>query len=73
MPLSEIGHWHFESGQMAGFLQNTMGQIEVAANFTLAELKAMPHAIRQGRQAITLALVPAKVGVAEPPLTMTGF
>ncbi|MCK1710474.1 hypothetical protein [Bradyrhizobium sp. 143] len=21
--LSEIGHWHFESGQMAGFLQNT--------------------------------------------------
>ncbi|MCK1731801.1 hypothetical protein [Bradyrhizobium sp. 142] len=71
--LSEIGHWHFESGQMAGFLQNTMGQIEVAANFTLAELKAMPRAIRQGRQAITLALVPAKVGVAEPPLTMTGF
>lgn len=23
--LSEIGHWHFESGQIAGFLQNTMG------------------------------------------------
>jgi hypothetical protein len=50
--LSEIGHWHFESGQMSGFLQNTIGQIEVAANFTLAELKAMPEAIRQGRQAI---------------------
>lgn len=33
----------------------------------------MPDAIRQGRQAIPLALVPAKVGVAEPPLTMTGF
>ena len=72
--LSEIGNWHFESGQMAGFLQNTMGQIEIAANFSLAELKALPEAIRQGRQAIPreLALKPVAVPEPEPP-TMTIF
>ncbi|MCK1605452.1 hypothetical protein IVB02_29655 [Bradyrhizobium sp. 166] len=66
--LSEIGHWHFESGQMAGFLQNTMGQIEVAANFTLPELKAMPGAIREGRQTIPDAPLP--VEVTEPEAEM---
>ncbi len=72
--LSEIGNWHFESGQMAGFLQNTMGQIEIAANFSLAELKALPEAIRQGRQAIPreLALKPVAVPEPEPP-TMAIF
>jgi hypothetical protein len=64
--LSEIGHFHFESGQMAGFLQNTMGQIEVAANFTLAELKAMPGAIREGRQTIPHEPVSTPVEVTEP-------
>ncbi|UPK31753.1 hypothetical protein IVB18_25825 [Bradyrhizobium sp. 186] len=49
--LSEISHFHFESHQMAGFLQNTMGQIEIAANFALAELKSMPDASgRAGRR-----------------------
>jgi hypothetical protein len=69
--LSKIGHWHFESGQMAGFLQNNMGQIEIAANFALAELKALPEAIRQGRQAIPreLALTPVAVPEPEPPTT----
>ncbi|MBR0792160.1 hypothetical protein JQ631_24005 [Bradyrhizobium manausense] len=47
--LSEIAHSHVESSQMAGYVQNTSGQIEVAANFALAELKAMPDAIRHGR------------------------
>jgi hypothetical protein len=72
--LSKIGHWHFESGQMAGFVQNTMGQIEIAANFALAELKALPEAIRQGRHAIPreLALTPVAVPEPEPP-TMTIF
>jgi chromosome segregation ATPase len=63
--LSEIGHFHFESGQMAGFLQNTMGQIEVAANFTLPELIAMTNAIREGRQAIPGAPAPVQA-VTEP-------
>jgi hypothetical protein len=71
--LSKIGHWHFESGQMSGFLQNTMGQIEIAANFALAELKNLPEAIRQGRQAIPRELVLTPVRVPEPPLTMTVF
>jgi hypothetical protein len=71
--LSKIGHWHFESGQMAGFLQNTMGQIEIAANFALAELKALPEAIRQGRQAIPRDLVLTPIPVPEPPPTMTVF
>jgi hypothetical protein len=53
--LSEVGHFHFESGQMAGFVQNAMGQIEVAANLSLAELKAMPPAIRDGRAPIPRA------------------
>ena len=65
--LSKIGHWHFKSGQMAGFLQNTMGQIEIAANFALAELKALPEAIRQGRQAIPRELALTPVPVSEPP------
>ncbi|MTV16760.1 MULTISPECIES: hypothetical protein [Bradyrhizobium] len=72
--LSEIGHWHFESGQIAGFVQNTMGQTEVAANFALAELTGMPEAIRQGRQAIPGELAPATVATVEPkPETLTVF
>jgi hypothetical protein len=67
--LSKIGHWHFESGQMNSFVQNTMGQIEIAANFTLAELKAMPDAIRQGRQTIPREPAPTPVAVTEPPPT----
>jgi hypothetical protein len=72
--LSEIGQWRFESGQMAGFVENTIGQIEVAANVTLAELKAMPDAIRRGRQAIPREPVPTPVAVTEPtPKTQTVF
>jgi len=58
---------------MAGFLQNTMGQIEIAANFALAELKALPEAIRQGRRAIPRDLVLTPIPVPEPPPTMTVF
>jgi hypothetical protein len=71
--LSEVSYFHFESGQMAAFVQNAMGQIEIAANFTLAELKAMPDAIRQGRQAIPRELALTPVAVPEPPPTMTVF
>lgn len=46
-----------------------MGQIEIAANFTLAELKAMPDAIRQGRQTIPREPAPTPVAVTEPPPT----
>ncbi len=37
---------------MASFILNGIGQVELAANFTLAELKTIPDAIREGRQAI---------------------
>ncbi|KWV59813.1 hypothetical protein AS156_30275 [Bradyrhizobium macuxiense] len=72
--LSEIGHWHFETDQMAGFVSNAVGQVEVAANFTLVELKAMPDAIRQGRQAIPGEPAPALSAAIEPtPETQTVF
>ncbi|RXG86146.1 hypothetical protein [Bradyrhizobium zhanjiangense] len=72
--LSDVSHFHFESGQMAGFLQNTGSQIEIAANFTLAELKAMPDAIRQGRQPIPREVATAPVPLPEPASpTMTAF
>ncbi|MGY3496759.1 hypothetical protein [Bradyrhizobium sp. USDA 4502] len=65
--LSEIADWHFESDQMAKFAQNTTAQIEVAANFALSELAAMPDAIRAGRQAIPGApmSIPG-IALAEP-------
>jgi hypothetical protein len=50
-----------------------MGQLEIAANFALAELKALPEAIRQGRQAIPREPALTPVPVPEPPLTMTIF
>ncbi|WP_223974132.1 hypothetical protein [Bradyrhizobium sp. RD5-C2] len=59
--LSEISAWHFESGQITNFVQNTMAQVEVAANFALSELGAMPDAIRAGRQAIPGEPVPSPV------------
>lgn len=71
--LAEIGCWHFESGQIAGFVQNTTGQVEVAANFTLAELKAMPDAICEGRQAIPGEPAAMPAPVPEPPPTMMLF
>jgi hypothetical protein len=64
--LSEVSHFHFESGQMASFVQNAMGQIELAANFTLADLKTMPPAIRDGRQAIPREPEQAPVEMTEP-------
>lgn len=71
--LSEI-EWHFETGQMARFVQSTMGQIEVAANFALAELKSMQEAIRGGQQPVPHepVSVPTAEPVPEPPV-MTVF
>jgi hypothetical protein len=72
--LSEVSHFHFESGQMASFVQNAMGQIEIAANFTLADLKTMPPAIRDGRQAIPRKPDAEPVAVIEPaPPSQTVF
>jgi hypothetical protein len=50
--LSAVGRLHFESGQMESFIRNVTSQIEIAGGFSLAELKGMATAIREGRQAI---------------------
>ena len=62
--LSEISPWHFESSQINSFVQNAMAQVEVAANFAIAELAAMPDAVREGRQAIPGE--PVSIPVIEP-------
>jgi hypothetical protein len=67
--LSSVGNWHFDSGQMASFVQSTMSQIEVAANFTLPELKATADAITDGHHPIpreTAESRPVKVTEAAP-------
>jgi hypothetical protein len=72
--LSELAHWHFGCSEMSQFLQSCMGQMETAANFQLAELKAMPQFIRDGRQNIPAEKKPAPVVKLEPPPpTMTVF
>ncbi|MGX9431185.1 MULTISPECIES: hypothetical protein [Bradyrhizobium] len=73
--LSEIGHWHFESAQMASFIINGMGQVEIAANFALAELRMMPERIKTGGATIPRdQREPAAVAVVEPrPATQEVF
>jgi len=46
--LNAIGHWHFESGQMSAFIVATMSQVEIAAGFSLAELRGMVAMVRDG-------------------------
>jgi len=66
--LTAPAHWHFGADEMAIFLQSCMSQMETALNFQLAELKAMPQLIRDGRQPIPAAKpVPAPVVQPEPP------
>jgi hypothetical protein len=74
--LLQVGHFHFEANQMASFVQNCTGQIEIAANFTLAELKSMPASIRDSRAAIPPAKPePEEAAPIEPapPPTQTVF
>jgi hypothetical protein len=73
--LSVIGHWHFDAGAMARFVENAKNEIEMAAAVTVTELKTMPAAIRDGRQPI-----PRDEGQAAPlpvpkpaPQTQTVF
>jgi hypothetical protein len=70
--LSALGHWHFESGQMASFVQNVQAQIELAAGFSLTELRATVDRIKTGDAAIPREPVTEPVAVVEPPpRTMT--
>jgi hypothetical protein len=38
-------HFHYEAGEMSRFVSNTTAQVEVAAGFTLAELRGAVNAI----------------------------
>jgi hypothetical protein len=68
-------HFHFESGAMARFVGNTATQVEVAAGFALAELRAMVGAIHDGAAPIPAAKPDATfTPTPEPvPKTMTVF
>jgi hypothetical protein len=64
----EAIHFHYESNEMARFVGNTTAQVEVAAGFALAELRAMATSIRDGSAPIPAPkLVPEPVTVIEPP------
>jgi hypothetical protein len=73
--LAALAHMHFGCDEMSKFLQNSMAQLEVAANFQLAELRAMPKAILDGSMAIPAPKPPepAPVTVTEQPRTQTVF
>jgi hypothetical protein len=46
--LLEAIHWHYESTEMSRFVGNSASQVEIAAGFTQAELRAMVDAIQRG-------------------------
>jgi hypothetical protein len=70
-----VGHFHFESAELAAFTRNGQAQIEVAASFALAELRAMVEQIKTGAMPIPAPkLEPAPIPLAEPAApTMTVF
>jgi hypothetical protein len=65
--LAALSHWHYGASEMTQFLEGCMSQLEVAANFQLAELRAMPQMIRDGRQPLPPKKPePMPVVVSEP-------
>jgi hypothetical protein len=71
----EAIHFHYESNEMARFVSNTTAQVEVAAGFTLAELRATVAAILDGAAPIPSPKPKLEpVSVIEPaPPTQTVF
>jgi hypothetical protein len=67
--LSAIGGWHFECSQMASFVQNVQAQIELAAGFSLAELRATVDRVKTGDTPIPREPDAEPVAVVETPLT----
>lgn len=64
-------HFHFESGAMARFVGDTTMQVEVAAGFAVAELRAMVGAIRDGVTPIPAAKAGATSTPAPEPVPPT--
>ena len=71
----EAIHFHYEANEMARFVGNTTAQVEVAAGFTLAELRAMAASILDGAAPIPSPKPkPQPVAIIEPaPPTQTVF
>jgi hypothetical protein len=62
-----VGHFHFESAQMAALTRNTQAQIEIAGAFALQELRGMVEQIKTGAAPIPPKPEhPAPVAVPEP-------
>ena len=64
----EAIHFHYEANEMARFVGNTTTQVEVAAGFAVAELRAMAGSILMGAAPIPSPKPkPEPVAVIEPP------
>ena len=64
----EAIHFHYEANEMARFVGNTTTQVEVAAGFAVAELRAMAASILMGAAPIPSPKPkPEPVAVIEPP------
>jgi hypothetical protein len=62
-----VGHFHFESAELAAFTRNGQAQIEVAGAFAIQELRNMVGQIKTGAAPIpALKPAPATVAVSEP-------
>jgi hypothetical protein len=44
----KVGHWHYESGDLSRFVSNCVSQSEVAAAFSLQELRGIARGIAEG-------------------------
>jgi hypothetical protein len=73
--LTAIGRLrHFESTEVARFIESATAQVEVASNLSLAELKAIPDMIRNGQAPIPREEPkPVPVVVVQPEPTRTLF
>jgi hypothetical protein len=62
-----VGHFHFESAQMAALTRNTQAQIEIAGAFALQELRGIVEQIKTGAAPIPpKPEQPAPVAAPEP-------
>jgi len=70
----KIGHWHFESGELSRFVSNCVSQSEIAAAFSLQELRGIARGIAEGSAPVPpKPQQPAPVAVEPPPPTQQVF
>jgi hypothetical protein len=69
--LSSVAHWHFESAQMSKFTNDCGTQLEVAAAFSVTELKGLVNAILGGQSPVPPKPEPQQLAVAPEPAAPT--